>query len=87
MNEQMRAFLLARTQDMTLTRQEREIVLALREPEVLLHDALRMAALMPMLTRGEPSDGDPEAVQWLAYRLQERLEILQAVMTKPAEAA
>jgi hypothetical protein len=81
MNEQMRGFLLDREQDMRLTDQEREIVLGLREPATILHDALKMAALMPMLTGGDPSDGDPDAVQWLAYRLLERLKILQAVMT------
>jgi hypothetical protein len=86
MNEMMRAHLLARKHDMCLTSQEHDFVLALRSPGALLHDALRMAALLPMLTGGEqqPED-DPEAVKWLAHRLVERLEILEAVMAEGAE--
>lgn len=75
-----------------LSPEEREIVMTMREPAVVLDDLRRMTALFVQITApgqcgGPPSEiTETEALHWLANRMADRAEWLEKLSGKEAGA-
>lgn len=65
---------------MPLTAFEQESVKNLRIPDVILHDARKLSGLVVAVAESGVGDGreiaEPEALLWLAHRLQDKLDLL-----------
>nr|WP_025825260.1 hypothetical protein [Acetobacter persici] len=65
---------------MPLTGFEHETVMNLRSPSVILHDARKLSGLVVAVAESGVGDGreitEPEALLWLAHRLQDKLDLL-----------
>ena len=71
------------TDIMPLTGFEHETVMNLRTPSVILHDARKLSGLVVAVTESGVGAGreitEPEALLWLAHRLQDKLDLLAAL--------
>lgn len=63
-----------------MTAFEQESVKNLRVPSVVLHDARKLSGLVVAVAESGVGDGreitEPEALLWLAHRLQDKLDLL-----------
>lgn len=63
-----------------MTAFEQESVKNLRVPSVVLHDARKLSGLFVAVAESGVGDGreitEPEALLWLAHRLQDKLDLL-----------
>lgn len=68
---------------MPLTGFEHETVMNLRTPSVILNDARKLSGLVVAVAESGVGDGreitEPEALLWLAHRLQDKLDLLAAL--------
>ncbi|MBO1326902.1 hypothetical protein OQ496_03345 [Acetobacter suratthaniensis] len=66
-----------------LTAFEQESVKALRVPDVVLNDARKLSGLVVAVAESGVGAGreitEPEALLWLAHRLQDKLDLLAAL--------
>ncbi|WP_386884458.1 hypothetical protein [Acetobacter persici] len=65
---------------MPLTGFEHETVMNLRTPSIILNDARKLSGLVVAVAESGVGDGreitEPEALLWLAHRLQDKLDLL-----------